>query len=191
MEDVSFDEMRKQFAIIKKKLDKEEIVNDRLLRSIMKIKVRAINEYEQKHILIATICLILYPGIYMMDIISLELTIATCLMMVFCWTATMYIHHPLHRMDLMTADLATVAGVMDKFKRQYDFWLHYITPALLTPWLLWICYEFTIAKGINGMNAFYTVIPLIIGAAIGGMIGYIMHRKTVNLAKDIIRQIEE
>lgn len=32
----------------------------------------------------------------------------------------------------LLADLATVASIMDRFVRQYDAWLHYVAPALLT-----------------------------------------------------------
>ena len=43
MEDMHFEELRNQFAILKDQLKKQEIVSDHLLRETMKAKKRNIN----------------------------------------------------------------------------------------------------------------------------------------------------
>ena len=112
-------------------------------------------------------------------------------MMLFCAYGTYYVHKPVDRMNLMTEDLATVAKVMARFRRQYNQWLYYVTPALLIPWLSWAVYEYAWKNAPEGMNHWLMALPLLIGAAIGGLIGYIWHCKAVNAADNIIRQIEE
>ena len=42
MEDMNFNEMRQQMAVLKEQLDKQEIVNDRLIRETMKTKSKDI-----------------------------------------------------------------------------------------------------------------------------------------------------
>lgn len=191
---VQFDELRNQIAVLKKKLDDQEIVNDRLLRQTMKTKVdKIINVVEIKTIGCGIVAILLCPALYEFSGLSLPFCVATCLMMIFCIVGTRYIHRPLHKTDLMSADMATVATILERFRRQYDFWLHYITPTLLIPWVSWACYEFAEANGLDVLSkdGIMFCMPLLLGGIIGTAIGYRMHRKAVNTAKSIIEQIEE
>ncbi len=190
MEDNNFEELQHQFAILKQQLNKQEIVSDHLLRETMKLKTKDISNTKRVTYFAAVFCLLIYPVLYYTHIFSLAFTIATCLMMVFCIAATYYIHRPVDDLNLMRDDFTTVARVMAKFKRQYDNWLLYVTPLLLIPWLAWACYEFAWMHGPAGVNPWFLAVPLIIGAAIGGLIGYYHHRKAVNAAQNILDEIE-
>lgn len=191
MEEMNLKEMRNQIAILKNKLNKQEIVSERLLAETMKTKVNTINNVERFSIICAVFCLAAYPVLRYYIGFSWPFVLATCVMMIFCISATRYIHRPLHDAKLMTSDVATVARVMARFKRQYDNWLRYVTPSLLIPWLLWASYEYTELMGLEGTERYFTPLPLLIGAAIGGFIGYRQHRKAVQTAEEIIHQIEE
>lgn len=191
MEEMNLEEMRNQIAILKNKLNKQEIVSERLLAETMKKKVNTINSVERFSIICAVFCIVAYPVLRYYIGFSWTFVIVTCLMMVFCISATRYIHHPLHDAKLMTSDVATVARVMARFKRQYDNWLRYVTPSLLTPWLLWASYEYTELMGLEGTARYFTPLPLLVGATIGGFIGYRQHCKAVKTAEEIIHQLEE
>lgn len=78
----------------------------------------------------------------------------------------------------------------ERFKREYDNWYKYYTPTFLVIWLPWACYDYGVRNAPEGVNPFWFAIPLIVGAAIGGIIGYRYHRKAVNAAKSIIEQNE-
>ncbi len=190
MEDKNFEELQRQFAILKQQLNKQEIVSDHLLRETMKLKTKDINKTKRTTYFAAIFCLLIYTIMYYSHVFSLAFTIATCLMMVFCILATYYIHRPVDNLNLMRDDFTTVARVMAKFRKQYDNWLLYVTPTLMIPWLAWACYEFAWKHGPAGVNPWFLAIPLIIGAAIGGLIGYINHRKAVNAAQNILDEIE-
>jgi hypothetical protein len=41
------------------------------------------------------------------------------------------------------------------------------------------------------VNPLWLTLPILFGAAIGGLIGYYFHCKAVNAAKSILEQIEE
>ena len=186
---MNFEELRNQFAILKDQLNKQEIVSDHLLRETMKMKTGGISETKRIVYGGAVLCLIMYPITYFTHMWSLAFTIATCLMMVFCVVATWYIHKPVEQLNFMQDDFATVARVMARFKKQYDDWLHYVTPALIIPWLAWACYEFAWKHAPEGINPLWLCLPLIAAAAIGGLIGYYYHRKAVNAAQDILDEI--
>ncbi len=190
MEEKNFEELQRQFAILKTQLDKQEIVSDRLLRETVRLKSKDIRYTKNTVYGAAVFCLIVYPICYLMDFWSLEFTVVTCLMMLFCVGGTYYIHRPVEHLNMMTDDLATVARVMVRFKKQYNNWLLYFTPILIIPWLAWACYEFAWKFTPEGVNPWAMSLPLIVGAAIGSLIGYGYHRKAVNAAQNIIDEIE-
>ena len=61
MEDMHFEELRNQFAILKDQLKKQEIVSDHLLRETMKAKKRNINSTKRMCYACAVIALGLTP----------------------------------------------------------------------------------------------------------------------------------
>lgn len=191
MENMEFEEMRNRIALLKEKIEKQEIVNEKLLRQTMKSKVGAIDRTGRISYVSAAICILLYPIIAKTGILSVPLALVTCAMMIFCILATYYIHRPVNRTDLMTADLVTVAQVMSKFKKQYDNWLRYVAPSLLIPWLLWVVYEMAWKNAPEGVNPLLLAIPPIVGVVIGGVVGYHYHRNAADAAKDIVEQIRE
>lgn len=191
MEELNFDEMRNQITLLKQKLDRQEIVNDHLLRETMRNRMGTINFTKIKSYICAGMCIVLYPLLSVTGTFSNVFVIATCIMMLFCAFGTYYVHRPVDRMNLMTEDLATVASVMAKFRKHYNQWLYYVTPSLLIPWLSWAIYEFAWKNAPEGVNHWLFALPLLVGAAIGLVIGYAWHRKTVDAADNIIKQIEE
>ena len=191
MEEQIFDKMRMQIANLKENLSKQEIISDKLIREVMKMKNKDIRYTKNTTYGAAVFCIIIYPLITLTHIWSWAFALATCIMMIFCIVATYYIHHPVDKLNYMTTDLATVARTMAKFKKQYNDWLRYVTPALLIPWLCWACYEFAWKNAPAGTNPIWMSIPLIVGTILGGLIGYLYHRKAVNAAQSILEQIQE
>lgn len=192
MEDnMNFEEMRNQFAILKDQLNKQEIVSDHLLRETMKAKKSAINSTKRMEYICVAICLVLYPLLGFDNTINPAFIIATCLMVIVSAVATHYIHKPVDNLNFLTDDFATVARVMAKFKKQYNQWLYYVTPALIIPWLCWVCYEFAWKNALEGVNPWFMTSALIVGVIIGGAIGLYYHFKAVNAAQEIMDQIEE
>ena len=190
MEEMNFEEMRNQYAILKEQLNNQEIVNERLIRKSIKMKGKDISYTKKVVYGSAVFCVIIYPLTYFTHMWSLAFAIVTCLMIMFCVIATYRIHKPVENLNLMQDDLATVARVMAKFKKQYDNWLHYVTPAILIPWGIWGCYEVGWSHAPEGSNPWILIIPLLVGAALGGLVGYKYHRKAVNAAQEIIDDIE-
>ena len=64
MEGLEFEEMRKQIAILKEKIQKEEIVNDRLLRQVSKSKLSVMNAQAFMNLIISLFCVPLYLLMY-------------------------------------------------------------------------------------------------------------------------------
>ena len=183
--------MRSQIDTLKQHLDKQEIVSDQLIRGIARLNTKDIRYTKRMVFGAAAFCIVIYPISALTHIWSPAFAIATCVMMLFCVVGTYVIHRPVEQLNLMNDDLATVARVMSKFKKDYDNWLRYVTPTLLIPWLGWACYEMAWKNAPAGSNPLWLILPLLVGAAIGGLIGYRYHRKAVDAAQNILDQIEE
>lgn len=191
MEEMNFEELRNQYAILKNQLKNQEIVNDRLLRETMRVRKKDINSTKIAEYICVAVCVLLYPLLYFTGMFSLAFLIATVLMVLFCAAATWYIHKPVDQINFMRDDLSTVARIMARFKKQYNQWLYYATPLLLIPWGAWACYEFAWKNAPEGAYPWAMTIALIIGALIGLGIGLYYHFKAVNAAQNIIDEIEE
>ena len=191
MEEMNFEELRNQFAILKNQLNKQEIVSDRLLRQTMMMKSGGIGSTKRMVYVCTAFCLLIYPYAFYMQMLSLGFATATCLLVMFCAVATWYIHKPVERLNFMRDDFTTVARTMARFKKQYEDWLHYVAPAVLVPWLAWACYEFAWKNAPEGINPLWLCIPLIVGGGIGAIVGLHFHNKAVNAAQDILDEIND
>jgi hypothetical protein len=190
MKEMDFEEMRNQFAILKEELNKQEIVNNRLLRETMKAKVNVMSSVKRFTYGAGIISIILCSALYFARMWSIAFIIATCVMVVFCMLATVYTYRPVEQLNFIKDDMKTVAKVMVKFKKQSKFWERYVTPALIIPWLSWACYEYAWKYAPKDINPIFYCAPLIIGAVIGGFIGMRKSREATNAAQEIIDEIE-
>ena len=88
------EEMRRQMAILQEKLDKEIIINDRLLRESMKNNYSSINRYLnlQSNIFLP-IVLVIYPIIAGVFSLSWEPTIAICVLCIIVMIFDRCVYH--------------------------------------------------------------------------------------------------
>lgn len=195
MEEKEFMEMRAQIALLKEKLNQQDIVNDSLIRASMRDKQQAINRQGRVVIFCSILAILLWIMIYVQSNmgsqhgigISLGLCIATCLMLVFCCVATWYCHRPINQANLYSDDVKSVAQAFDSVKRMYHIWITRFAPALLIPWLLWVCHDYAIY--LDGISI-WAVYVIVFGAAvIGFFIGYSRHRRVVDACQEIIDQL--
>mgnify|MGYP004448557977 CR=1 FL=1 len=187
-------ELRNRIAVLKQKLDKQEIVNDRVLRQAMQTTVdNVIKTVEIKALACGILGILLFPALHFTSGLRLPFCLCSSLIMLICMAATVYFNRPMHRTDLMSADLATVAKEMARFKRRHNMWLSCVAPTVIVPWLAWAYYELCLMAGTEPLSRYSIILgtSMLIGAVVGGAIGYSWHRKAVNAAESIIRQIEE
>lgn len=191
MKDMELEEMRAQINLLKEKLEKQGIVNSHLLQQSMKAKVSQIHRQGWKGVACGLVAIVAFTFNYIMGSLSLPFVIASILLMLFCIIGTWHCHMPLNDKDLMEQDIHTTARAFSLVKRRYNFWLHYITPTLTIPWILWFCHDFIHTSNIPREFAKPTMIAFCISACIGGLIGYMWHRKVVNACDEPVKQLED
>ena len=184
--DIGIEQMKQQLSTLKNKLDKEMIVNDRLMRSIMNQKMKKINR-ERSIIILIILMSIPYCTWCFMFILNMSLvfTIVTDIFMSVALVYTYLMHKDVKKNELMEGNLIEVSHKMIKIKRMQANWLKFSIPFVVV-WLSWFVIE-----NLNGINAKYIIIGGSVGAVIGGIIGTMSYRKTRKMATEIIKQIEE
>lgn len=186
--DTTFEEMRQQMAILKEKLEKQEIVNDSIIRQSMKKNASSILN---RYYIIAVLCLFLIPYGYWVFVklqhFSLAFWIGTCVFMLICFCATIYNGRFLHTTRRFDKDLVETRQAVARAKKLDRDWLFIGFPMLFV-WLGWYFYE--IHQQIDkDTTAFF--IGAAVGTVIGAAIGLSLHIKTQRQYQEIIEQIED
>lgn len=177
--------MRMQLAALKNKLDKQTIINDRMIREAMKDKSHWI---KCKYRALIILCFVMVPYyIIVMGNIGFSLwfcVVASLFMMV----AGLYTYYNLRTINcgLDACDNLVDSGMrMAKAKKRDSDWLKYASP-LMIPWLAWFSFE---AYGIT--NDYVMLAIGLFGGVLGGTIGLMLHMKMQRKYKEIIEYIEE
>lgn len=177
--------LRSQMDILRNKLERENIINEKLMRETMRSRVSTINRQGWISIA-AAICMVLWFPLCF-NTLSTAFIITTIVFTAVDAIATWIIHKQVDERQLMSEDIRTVANKMKTLKKRYQ-WSTVIELPLVLAWCVWFCYEVIQMTGepwqfMAGAVAF--------GALIGFFIALKMYRKVIDNCDAIIRQIEE
>lgn len=183
------EQMREQISLLRRKLDNETIINERLLRRAMHDKMRGITRDNTAMIIIGTIAI---PYTYIVfDHLGLSMAfcIATCLFLAVCVVATWWGQRGLRADELLDGDVVSVGKKVMRLKQMNDRWLWFSIPVLLG-WLAWLIWE--AYQQIGGTPLFRGFVTGgIIGVIIGGVIGGKVRYRTRRRVREILAHIEE
>lgn len=184
-EQQELESLRSQMDLLRKKLEQETIVNEKLMRETMKSRVSTINRQGWISIIAALLVIIWTPLFFSM--LSMAFVIATIVFMAACAMFTLFIHNQVKERQLMSEDMRTVANKMKSLKKKYQ-WSTIVEIALVIPWCVWFCIEMVQTTGMPWQTI---AISVAVGAIIGGIISWKMYRKVIDNCDAIIQQIEE
>lgn len=189
MKDFELNEMRQQMAILKSKLDQQEIVSEHLVRRSMKNTVSSVN---RRNMLTIVIALLMIPlGYYsFVKILGLSTTfwMGTNVVMLVSAAATIYNIRRLLTDNLMRENLIDVRREVARAKKFDTQWLFFSFP-IIVAWLAWFTYESWQTSGKGGLAS--VLFTSGIGASIGLIIGLRLYFKTQRDYQEVISQIEE
>lgn len=181
-------ELREQLDILKDKLQKEEIVNRKIIRNAMNSAANSLQR-QRNFFVVAGLFAILYT-FWGLDFIGLSLhfRITTVLFLLIAVIHTFWSHHGLSRSDFATEELITLGRRVASLKRRYSTWLYFSIPFLVL-WLGWFVWELT---GLFTDRDF--LISLFVGMAVGGIVGGIVginkHRAVQRNATQLLQHID-
>lgn len=188
-ENFDFENMRQQMTTLKNKLEKQEIVNDRLMRRSMKNEV---NTIARRYYIIMAVGLLMVPYGYWCFVklggLSLFFWIVTSIFMLVCVAATFYTLRKINDPNMMNHNLVEARKKVASAKKFEANWLFFGIPAVVL-WFAWFMYESYQLHGGALSSGFFW------GGCIGGIIGAIcglsLNFKTQRQFQDIIDQIED
>ena len=186
--DMELEAMRQQMEMLKKKLDQQEIVNDRIIRNSMR---NTANNIKRRYYAIMALTLLMIPYTYMVFILnqglSMTFWIATSILMLLCAGATYYNSLNVSNTNMMNRNLIEVGQNMARAKKFDANWLFFGIPAAIA-WLGWLTWELCQQ---DSEAARYMIYGTICGAVLGVFLGFKMHSKTQTQYQEIIDQIED
>lgn len=191
MDSINYNEledMRAQLALLKSKLEREEIVSDKMLRETMKQKVEFVNRKAWSNIVTSLVTIALALVIFPHFGFSWGLVGYTVAMMLVCDLFT-WLYHRNFTPDMMNGDLLTAVKQTRKLKKDYQSW-SYIGYPMLGVWTVWFVYE-AFTRFNDAIMARSMVSGLVVGLLIGGIIGIRLKNLTVKHLDEIIESIEQ
>ena len=182
-------EMREQLAALKEKLNKQEVVNDRLIRDVLSQKMKVIN----KNGWISGICglFVITFGNFMFYQMGLStyFLIGTTVMMLFCIATTWISHSWVNSNEIANGDLLRVAKQAYRLQKEYKNWKYIALPMILA-WGVWLGLEYA-AEVKDTTIVLVTMSGGVVGGLIGGIIGFRQNKKVINKLDEMIRYIKE
>lgn len=187
--DTQFEEMRKQMEMLKSKLDKQEIVNEKILRKSMR---KNVNNISRRYTALVVVAMLMIPYAYYVFVsmmgYSIGFWIATVVFMLISCGYTVWNGRDLYAGNLMEKSLLVVKQKMALAKKRDNQWMLFGIPMLIL-WLAYFVYE-VYQKG--GAEEVHTLLMAsAFGGAVGLILGLTIHFKTQREYQEIIDQIEE
>ena len=176
-ENFELENMRQQMNTLKKKLEQQEIVNERMIHKSMK---RTTSNIMRRYYAIMALCLLMIPYTYVVFIMSESLSmnfwIGTTILMLICGGATYYNSLNVSKSDMMSGNLVEVGHHMARAKKFDANWLFFGIPA--------VSQKYSDATQ-------YMIYGIVCGAVIGAICGINTHLKTQRQYQEVIDQIED
>lgn len=188
---IEFEEMKAQLALLKRKLEKETIVNERLIRRAMSNKVSGLNRRITICIVIGLVCIPYCTHVFHDKVhTSWIFTAITILYLLACIGTDLYMMRMLRSRDVLTNNLTDVSRQIIRTKKLYLKWLSHVGIPFLCVWLPWLFYEITQTSQ-NGEFMIGMLVGCATGAVIGGMVGYVVYRRNMRTYDELLKEIEE
>ena len=181
--------LRQQLSLLNKKLEKQSIVNEKLIRNSMKERISNIN---RTGIIFCVLVAIATPIIVInyarLLNFSLALNIFTCAFMAIAFVYTIWSHWGLNS-NLLNGDLITASGKILRTRKHYKQWSYFSYPWLVV-WLCWNGWE--IYTKIDNQEILHgIIIGGIIGLIVGGIWGLRLRNKIYRNIDAMLEEIKE
>ena len=183
-------EMKKQLSILTQKLEKETIVNERLIRQSMKNKASSIRRVAIFHTLFSLFLIPYFIWIAPHDLnISTGLCYFTCFFMVLSLACDYYIHTRFRPYKFVQGNLLEIQKDTLMMKKIYLDWIKFIGLPFIVVFFCWFIHDIRLAYPNEELNYIYYGIGF--GILIGSIVVTISFRKIQRTANEILEQIEE
>ncbi len=190
------EQMREQMSIFKSQLDKQQIINEQLVRNTMGNKMSWIKKFIWAEIILVPIILIIMASFHASEGLSWWLFAFLAIGLIADTTGDFIINR-IPKGQMLSGDLVETSQRLIKMKKQRTSW--FIAGSIfLTIWLVWFIIEIVMKLNVIGCNepshnlvVTIMVTALIIGCLIGFLVAWLIFRKMQKTNNQIIEQINQ
>ena len=187
------EQMREQMSIFKSQLDKQQIINEQLVRNTMGNKMSWIKKFIWAEIILVPIILIIMASFHASEGLSWWLFAFLAIGLIADTTGDFIINR-IPKGQMLSGDLVETSQRLIKMKKQRTSW--FIAGSIfLTIWIVWFIIEIVMKLNVMGCNepshnlvVTIMVTALIIGCLIGFLIAWLIFRKMQKTNNQIIEQ---
>ena len=189
------EQMREQMNIFKSRLDKQQIINEQLVRNSMGSKLSWIKNFVLGEIILVPILLIIMATFHASEGLSWWLFAFLAAGLIIDTTGDFIINR-IPKSQLLGGDLVATSQRLTKMKKQRTQW--FIAGMIfMTNWLVWFIIEIVMRLD-DGCNlpdhnivVGIMVAGIAVGALIGGFVAWLIFRKMQRTNNQLIEQIDQ
>ena len=189
------EQLREQMKSFKNQLEKQQIINEQLVRNTMRSKLSWIEKYIWGEILIVPVLLLIMASFHYSQGLSWWLFAFLAIGLIADVVGD-YIINRIPKSQLLSGDMVETSKRLIKMKKQRAIWFT-VGMIFVTIWIVWFIIEliFKLNVPIDSPSHSAMVTILILGLAIGGIIGglvaWLIFRKMQKTNNELIAQIEQ
>ncbi len=189
------EQLREQMSVFKDKLNKQQIINDQLVRNTMKSKLSWIKSFVWGEIIIIPILLLGMAVFHAGTGLSWWLYGFLAIGLIADATGDFIINR-IPKGQLLSGDLVETSKRLVKMKKQRTSWF-IIGLIFVTIWLVWFIVELVLktdpgcALPDHNLVIAIMAIAVAVGGVIGGIISWLIFRKMQRTNNQLIEQINQ
>lgn len=185
-EHIELEELREQVALLKEKLQRQQIISERAIAEAAQKHIGKLNRVGIVYAFFGVFAAVYCSWSFHRFGFSDEFVIGTAIFLAGCAVGTMYAHWGLRSVDVIHGNLVEIASRLLKFRKIYSHWHFYTVPMLL----VWCYFLYKDAyRMLDNPDGF--LIAGFVGGVIGGAIGLWRHFKTMREVNKAIANIKD
>lgn len=189
--DIILEQLRNDYSALKSKVEKQAILNEKLLQSVFQSKVKSIHSVGWTSALCGLFVILVSPLAFHYNPalnLSWAFVAGTDLMMLVCIAYTWYFHSDVKTPEA-GASLKEFAQNVKTLKVRYQNWIR-VAYIMIFVWMGWMFTEMFMTTEDKTLT-YFAATGVLVGAVIGGILGFRMDRNVIKNCDDIIAAIEE
>ena len=182
---IELNEMKEQISLLRRKLEKETIVNEKLIRASMRDKLKALKRRSYIECVVGIAAAVLWKFGISSDFNPLFIDF-TAFFLFFAVAYEVYSNRMLSAQNYIEGNLVEEARKLNHYKKLARQWYWFSIP-IVCIWFCWYLYE---SYTVHAEQGRFLFIWGLIGGTIGGVIGWNIYRKGRKAINKVIEQIE-
>ena len=185
-EHTELNELREQIALLKDKLQRQQIISERAIIEAAQKGINKLNRSGTIYTLFGLFAVVYCSWAFHSFGFSDGFVIGTAMFLAICAAVTIYAHWGIRSIDVANGNLVDISQRLISFRKIYSHWHMFAVPAML----VWCYFLYQDAQHMLDDAEFF-----LIGGCVGGLIGAIIglkaHFKVIRDTDKVLKNINE